>query len=55
MATRKAPVTVNKRRHKRKRSFRWDKFIAIILFVVVIVFACIIYNDISTGLLTINK
>lgn len=53
MATRKAPVKVNKRRHK--RSFRWDKFIAIILFVVVIVFACIIYNDISTGLLTINK
>jgi uncharacterized integral membrane protein len=53
MATRRVPVKDNKKR-KRKRHLRWDKIIAIILFIVIIVFAYIIYNDISKGLLAIN-
>lgn len=53
MATRRVPVKDNKKR-KRKRYLRWDKIIAIILFIVIIVFAYIIYNDISKGLLAIN-
>lgn len=51
MATRRVPVKDNK---KRKRHLRWDKIIAIILFIVIIVFAYIIHNDISKGLLAIN-
>lgn len=53
MATRRVPIKDNKKR-KRKRHLRWDKIIAIILFIVIIVFAYIIYNDISKGLLAIN-
>ena len=52
MATRKVPVKKNKRR---KRYLRWDKIIAIILIIVIIIFVFIIQNDISNGVLTINK